>query len=108
MSHSNNSMIILMADDDEDDRMLTADALQSSKLVNTLTTVNDGEELMDYLTSPGQVRAAGSRSTAGVGFAGSEYAQNGRQRSASRNEVRPGVADHPSGGPDHIESRRRY
>jgi CheY-like chemotaxis protein len=43
-----------MADDDEDDRLLTADALRFSKLANQLTTVNDGEELMDYLNHRGK------------------------------------------------------
>jgi CheY-like chemotaxis protein len=43
-----------MADDDEDDRMLTADALLLSKLANKLMTVNDGEELLDYLHHRGK------------------------------------------------------
>jgi CheY-like chemotaxis protein len=54
VSDSHNAIVILMADDDEDDRMLTADALQDSKLANTFTTVNDGEELMDYLHRRGK------------------------------------------------------
>jgi CheY-like chemotaxis protein len=49
-----NGIVILMADDDEEDRMLTADALRESKLANDLTTVNDGEELMDYLHHRGK------------------------------------------------------
>ena len=49
MSHSKHAIVIVLADDDEDDRMLTADALRVSKLANDLTTVEDGEELMDYL-----------------------------------------------------------
>jgi len=47
-------MVVLLADDDEDDRMLTAEALRESKLANELTTVNDGEELMDYLYRRGK------------------------------------------------------
>src|SRR5580700_11381744 len=43
-----------MADDDEDDRLLAADALLLSKLANKLITVNDGEELMDYLRHRGK------------------------------------------------------
>jgi len=50
----NNPIVILMADDDEDDRMLTADALRESKLINDLNSVNDGEELMDYLHHRGR------------------------------------------------------
>jgi CheY-like chemotaxis protein len=50
----NHPIVILMADDDEDDRLLTADALRLSKLANQLTTVNDGEELMDYLHHRGK------------------------------------------------------
>lgn len=45
---------ILMADDDEDDRMLTAEALEESRLSNDLRFVKDGEELMDYLFRRGQ------------------------------------------------------
>ncbi len=40
---------ILLADDDADDRMLTRDAFEESRLQNILETVEDGEELMDYL-----------------------------------------------------------
>jgi CheY-like chemotaxis protein len=47
-------IVILMADDDEDDQILTADALQESKLANDFRTVNDGEELMDYLHHRGK------------------------------------------------------
>ena len=46
---ASNSVVILLADDDEDDRMLTVDALRVSKVANNLKTVNDGEELMNYL-----------------------------------------------------------
>jgi CheY-like chemotaxis protein len=49
-----NAVNIVLADDDEDDRMFTADALLVAKLANHLTTVNDGEELMDYLHRRGQ------------------------------------------------------
>lgn len=43
------SIHIVMAEDDPDDRLLTRRALKESRLVNTLDTVKDGEELMDYL-----------------------------------------------------------
>ena len=49
MKHDHTSIAILLADDDEDDRLLTADALRVAKVANALHTVNDGEELMDYL-----------------------------------------------------------
>ncbi len=45
---------ILLADDDEDDRMLAIDALREAKLANDIATVNDGEELMDYLHRRGE------------------------------------------------------
>ena len=45
---------ILLADDDEDDRMLAIDALREAKLANDIVTVNDGEELMDYLYRRGE------------------------------------------------------
>jgi CheY-like chemotaxis protein len=47
-------IVILLADDDEDDRLLTTDALKTAKLANNLRTVNDGEELMDYLYHRGK------------------------------------------------------
>lgn len=45
---------ILLADDDADDRMLTRDAFEESRLQNVLETVEDGEELMDYLLHRGK------------------------------------------------------
>ncbi len=48
------SIHIVMAEDDPDDRMLTRRALKKSRLVNTLDTVEDGEELMDYLHRRGR------------------------------------------------------
>lgn len=49
MNNHHNPITILLADDDSEDRMLTREALQESRCVNTLHTVTDGEELMDYL-----------------------------------------------------------
>lgn len=43
------SIHIVMAEDDPDDRLLTRRALKESRLANTLDTVENGEELMDYL-----------------------------------------------------------
>ena len=45
---------ILLADDDPDDRLLTRDAFQESRIRNILETVEDGEELMDYLLHRGK------------------------------------------------------
>jgi CheY-like chemotaxis protein len=47
-------IVILMADDDEDDRMLTAEALEESRLSNQIHFVEDGEEAMDYLLRQGK------------------------------------------------------
>lgn len=47
-------IVILMADDDEDDILLTKKALVKGKLLNPLHTVQDGEELLDYLLHRGQ------------------------------------------------------
>jgi two-component system response regulator len=49
-----NPIVILMADDDADDRMLTRDALDESRVLNELRFVEDGEELMVYLTRQGK------------------------------------------------------
>src|SRR5437763_5417255 len=47
-------IVILLADDDEEDRMLTADALEESRVVNDLRFVEDGDELLDYLYHRGK------------------------------------------------------
>jgi CheY-like chemotaxis protein len=47
------SITILMADDDEDDRLLTADALKRSRLINDVHFVVDGDDLMQYLRGEG-------------------------------------------------------
>lgn len=46
-------IVILMADDDDDDYLLAKKALKESKLLNTLSRVKDGEELLDYLRGRG-------------------------------------------------------
>ena len=45
---------ILLADDDPDDRQLTRDAFVENRLANELDTVEDGEELLDYLHRRGR------------------------------------------------------
>jgi two-component system, response regulator len=40
---------LLMAEDDPEDQLLTRKAFAQARLANTLTLVNDGEELLDYL-----------------------------------------------------------
>lgn len=52
------SVVILLADDDPDDRMLTVRALAKSRLKNTVHTVEDGEELMQYLHRTGKYDGA--------------------------------------------------
>ena len=47
-------IVILMADDDADDRVLARDAMEESRLGNCLRCVEDGQELMDYLTRTGK------------------------------------------------------
>ena len=49
----NGEMHILLADDDEDDRLFFRDAFDEIKINTRVETVNDGVELMDYLTRPG-------------------------------------------------------
>lgn len=43
------TVVILLAEDDPDDRLLTMRALERSRLMNSIYTVEDGEALMDYL-----------------------------------------------------------
>lgn len=47
------TVTILLAEDDPDDRLLVKEAFEESHLLNTLETVEDGEELMDYLNQKG-------------------------------------------------------
>ena len=51
-------LVILMADDDEDDRLSTSDAFKEHHLANDFHTVNDGEELMDFLHRRGKHKDA--------------------------------------------------
>ncbi len=44
------SLHILLADDDEDDRTFFKDAIDNVKVKTTVFTVNDGQQLMDYLS----------------------------------------------------------
>jgi CheY-like chemotaxis protein len=55
-----------MADDDPDDRMLTRDAMKESMLLNVFETVNDGEDLMDYLLQRGKFSGAAARPRPGL------------------------------------------
>ena len=59
-------IVILLADDDEEDRMLAADALEESRVVNDLRFVEDGEELLDYLYHRGRFAEPGSSPTPGL------------------------------------------
>jgi len=52
MKHGN-PITILMADDDADDRKLTKEALEESRLANSLRFVENGEELLEYLRRQG-------------------------------------------------------
>jgi CheY-like chemotaxis protein len=54
MEGSGKPIVILMADDDEDDRMLTAEALEESRLSNQIHFVENGEEALDYLYRRGR------------------------------------------------------
>jgi len=49
MRNKGKPITILYADDDEDDRLLVRDALEESRLANTIRFVEDGEKLMEYL-----------------------------------------------------------
>lgn len=43
-----------MADDDPDDRLLVQEAFKENRLINNLETVEDGEQLMDFLHRRGK------------------------------------------------------
>lgn len=44
---------ILIAEDDPDDQLLTREALEESRIANTVYFVEDGQELLDYLRRQG-------------------------------------------------------
>ena len=50
---------ILMADDDEDDRLMTKEALEEARLLNTIDFVHDGVELIQYLKNESPYEDAG-------------------------------------------------
>ena len=54
MHDKKSSVVILMADDDEDDRLMAKEAFTEVKLLNFFHTVENGEELMDYLCRRGK------------------------------------------------------
>jgi CheY-like chemotaxis protein len=60
MTTTKSAITILMADDDPDDRMLTRDAMIESRLINDFRTVDDGEQLMDYLLRRGAYSGPGA------------------------------------------------
>ncbi len=45
---------LLLADDDPDDRFMAQEALDECRIANTLDTVEDGEELLEYLRGEGR------------------------------------------------------
>jgi CheY-like chemotaxis protein len=66
MRNKKDSIVILMADDDSDDRLLAQEALEESRLLNTLHFVVDGEELMDYLLNRGKYTDPASAPRPGI------------------------------------------
>ncbi|MGE5343585.1 MAG: response regulator [Candidatus Omnitrophota bacterium] len=49
MKRLNKSITILLADDDPEDRQMILEAFNENRLANNFHSVEDGEELMDYL-----------------------------------------------------------
>lgn len=54
MKKVNNVNIIVLADDDADDRLLMAEAFEENKIPCILKFVEDGVDLLDYLTKKGK------------------------------------------------------
>ena len=54
MKKEGKMITIVLADDDADDRKLTQDAFMENRLANEFHTVEDGEELLDYLLRRGK------------------------------------------------------
>jgi CheY-like chemotaxis protein len=55
-----------MSDDDEDDRLMTKEALVEAKQFNEFRTVEDGEELIEYLKRIGRYSNPKSAPTPGL------------------------------------------
>src|SRR5687768_3163060 len=66
MQLQNKLITILLADDDADDRLLTRDAFEENRIRNVLETVEDGEELMDYLLHRGKYGGAAAKPHPGL------------------------------------------
>jgi CheY-like chemotaxis protein len=66
MQNSNQPIAILMADDDEDDRLMTREAFEEVRLVNNFHTVENGEELLDYLRHRGKFSDPATSPTPGL------------------------------------------
>lgn len=56
MKRNPKSIVILLAEDDPDDRLLVKEAFEENHLLNVLETVDDGEQLMDYLHKRGEYK----------------------------------------------------
>ncbi len=54
MNAQSSPITILVAEDDLDDQLLISEALQETRLANTVEFVEDGVELMDYLHRRGK------------------------------------------------------
>jgi len=54
MKHQGKGITILLAEDDADDRLLVKEALAEGRVLNDLRSVEDGEELLDYLRRRGR------------------------------------------------------
>ncbi len=76
---------ILMADDDPDDRLLVQEAFEENRLVNNLETVEDGEELMDFLHRRGKF--ANTDYYPRLDFIRFEYAKEKWFGSLERNQI---------------------
>lgn len=66
MTQPGEMVTFLMADDDPDDQLLTLRALQEYRLMNGMSFVQDGEELMDYLYRRGRFSDPASSPRPGV------------------------------------------
>jgi CheY-like chemotaxis protein len=54
MKPQGKGITILLAEDDADDRLLVKEALAEGRVLNELRSVEDGEELLDYLRRRGR------------------------------------------------------
>ena len=107
--HSQRSpLCILMADDDADDRLLAQDALAECRLANDLHFVENGEELLDYLQPPRQIRRPGDSPRPGLILLDLNMPRKDGREALREIKADPELRKHSGGGAHHLQGRHGH